>query len=264
MQIAANPQSSPHGRGSSAAKRVKNQLTIDDADDKTKKTKDQPVFYVINYEGGGYKIISADDRLEPILADVPGGSAIDKTSKLPGGLLMWMKATKEQIQTIRKVKLSRKAKKGSRKMSGIIASKDPLLRTRWNQYAGRFTPGWPTFNHSIPYGCPNTDPATLGGNAYVGCVGVAVAQVVRYWGMQNPSFRTPYQYTWDSMPLDPTVIDSYFTEGPGRYATDEIARLMADAAREVHTIGVVLFSRTVAKRQFWNYSGNTLPQIARG
>ena len=29
-------------------------------------------------------------------------------------------------------------------------------------------------------------------------------------------------------------------------------------------IGVVLFSRTVAKRQFWNYSGNTLPQIARG
>ena len=27
---------------------------------------------------------------------------------------------------------------------------------------------------------------------------------------------------------------------------------------------VVLFSRTVAKRQFWNYSGNTLPQIATG
>jgi Peptidase C10 family len=196
---------------------------------------------------GGDSIISADDRLTPVLAFVESGPGISKSADLPGGLLLWMKSTKDQIQNIRKAKLTKKTKKGGRATSWLVGEKAPLLRTRWRQAGGRFdaNAGWPSYNQQIPYNCPGTDPNYQNGHALVGCVGVAVAQVVRYWGMQNPWFTTNYQYNWSNA-WNGMPVDSYHTDATwewtngggnldGHHATDEVARLMADAAREVHT-----------------------------
>lgn len=189
-QTAFSPVTFSNARGK--AKKVKSQLTIEDADDSTKKTATQPVFYIVNYEEGGYSVISADDRLKPVLAIVEGGPSVSKGEDLPGGLLIWMKSTKDQIQNIRKVKLTKKIKKGGRTSTYLVGEKLPLLRTRWRQAGGKYDEGWPTYNRQIPWSCPGTDPNYGNGNALVGCVGLAVAQVVRYWGLQSPWFTTNY------------------------------------------------------------------------
>lgn len=113
---------------SGKAKKIKSQLVIDDADDKTKKTTTQPVSYIFNYEEGGYSIISADNRIEPILAIVEQGPGIDRKSNLPGGLILWMKATKDQIQNIRKVKLKIARHSGGRR-DITVTQKGPFLTT---------------------------------------------------------------------------------------------------------------------------------------
>lgn len=208
-QTAAETNPNARSMAGNQPKKVKSQLVIDDADDKTKNTSTQPVFYICNYEEGGYSIISADDRLPSVLALVDKGVGIDKNTKLPGGLLLWMQSTKEQIQNIRKVKLTKKSPKGGRVGTSVVAQVNPLMNTEWDQGCG--------FNDNVPGYC--TEQGTCG-HPLTGCVAVAMAQVIRYWGSKNPSFTTPFNYTWSNMPT-------------GTASSSETARLMYDAGREV-------------------------------
>ena len=49
-----------------------------------------PVFYIINMEGGGFRVISADNRLEPVLASSEEGELTnDRIGENPG-LQMWV------------------------------------------------------------------------------------------------------------------------------------------------------------------------------
>lgn len=38
------------------------------------------------------------------------------------------------------------------------------------------------------------------GRPLVGCVAVAMGQVIRYWGRANPNFRTSFNYDWANLP----------------------------------------------------------------
>ena len=212
----------PNGRRASGdkPKKIKSNLTIDDSDDRQKKASAMPVFYVVNYEEGGYSVVSADDRLGPILATVEKGEDIEKQSELPGGLLLWMFSTKEQIQNIRKRKVSIKGSSSGRvnaTKDRILSEVSPLLRTQWDQGC--------TFNDNTP-ACGSGGRC---GHTLTGCVATAMAQVIRYWGMRNPSFRTPFLYDWSSMPVGSSPTDG------GNSGSPEIARLMLDAGREVGT-----------------------------
>lgn len=185
-QTATAPTAQPNARGQ--AKKIKSQLTIDDADDKEKKTPTQPVFYIFNYEEGGYSIISADDRIESVLAIADKGPGIEAHSDLPGGLILWMQAAKNQIQNIRKAKLIRKTIKGGRSGPVITGQKNPLLATEWNQGCG--------YNDYIPGSCSNNC-----GHPWAGCVAVAMGQVIRYWGTAISGFTTNFNYNWSSFPV---------------------------------------------------------------
>lgn len=62
----------------------------------------QPTFYVINYNEGGFVIISGDDRTIPILAfSEKNNFPIEKNKKYPGGLVFWLKSNHEFIKDLR-------------------------------------------------------------------------------------------------------------------------------------------------------------------
>lgn len=171
------------------------------------------LYHIINYEEGGFVIISADDRLSPIMAfsnDNPMPFTDEK--EYPVGLTDWFINQKDLIEFIRDNPTAEISNQGNipsnskinfwdpcpiqRQIAPENLSYDPcdpeggggcedqytqvsaLLSTQWDQVCG-YNQFMPTLSCS-PY-C---------GRAYVGCVVVAMAQVMRYH-----AFPQGYNYT---------------------------------------------------------------------
>lgn len=127
-----------------------------------------PYYYVFNVSNGdGFVMISADDRVLPIL----GYSAETdfNTNKTAEGAKKWFEGYKNQIRyTISSVtEASPVVKAAWKKLQDADApqkggaSVNPLLTTRWNQS--------PYYNDDCP------------GGSVTGCVATAMAQVMKYW-----------------------------------------------------------------------------------
>ena len=59
-------------------------------------------FYVINYKGGGFMILSADKRVNPVLAFSETSTfPMNDVNGFPEGLVGWMTSTKAYIQSVR-------------------------------------------------------------------------------------------------------------------------------------------------------------------
>lgn len=184
-------------------------------------------FYVINYEGGGFMILSADKRVDPVLAYSETSTfPMNDPKGLPGGLVDWMTETKAYIQDVRMKNLpltERMAAAWEPKAIQQIVCNDPeipipgkgfppghknirigpLLTTTWDQDEG--------YNDFAPQmGCSNLE----NGRAYAGCATVAAAQVMKY-------YRHPDRYNWDAM--------------PDGYSSPEIAKLLRDIGRASNT-----------------------------
>ncbi len=172
----------------------------------------KPCFYVMHYEGGGWLILSADERQIPVLAYSDTGTFNEII--FPQGLAQWLIATKNQIDDIRADKLpphpsaEREWKKikalkiGLPKGNSInqilhdiilidgepcnpavsYSSNGPLMQTQWDQ--GRW------FNTLLPTCSINTDQDQ---KVWAGCVTIAVAQAIRY-------YNYPARYNWAAMP----------------------------------------------------------------
>jgi hypothetical protein len=52
-QTATSPNPNARQAGNDKPRKVKDQIVVDDADDKEKKTLTQAVFYIVNYDEGG-------------------------------------------------------------------------------------------------------------------------------------------------------------------------------------------------------------------
>ena len=180
-------------------------------------------FYVINYEGGGFMILSADKRMDPVLAYSETSTfPMNDPKGLPGGLVDWMTETKAYVQDIRMKDLPLTERMAAAwepsSINQMIAlgnpqepigeqpidddceseskTYGPLLMTAWHQE--------PDFNGLAPFGsCSQLS----NGRAYAGCVAVAMAQVMKY-------YRFPGRYNWNNM--------------PNSYATHETAKLIRD------------------------------------
>lgn len=162
------------------------------------------LFYVVNYEEGGFLILSSDKRTQPILAVSENGDFILDESLYPEGLAFWMQDTKRQIELIRASDIEQSERNRllwenvQAQSSNILAGKDddeedcydhtvvttvgPLLSSTWSQQAG--------YNSSLPF-------ITCGGTpfqVYAGCVPVAMAQIMRF-------HEYPTSYNWLNMPL---------------------------------------------------------------
>jgi photosystem II stability/assembly factor-like uncharacterized protein len=164
------------------------------------------VYHVFNYEGGGFVVVAATDASTPILAQSDEGS-IDENITNPAAKY-WFESYSKEIEFIITAKLDNTE---TQKQWNSILSKTsgqsiddvgPLLTTEWDQ------------SEWYNYYCP-LDPAGAGGHARVGCVAIAMAQIMKYYnfperGILSHSFQHPIYgiqtanfgdsvYHWDSM-----------------------------------------------------------------
>jgi hypothetical protein len=61
----------------------------------------EPALYVINYETGGFVILSADNRVEPILAYSESNYFESENVTYPEGLVEWMDEQKAYVSSVR-------------------------------------------------------------------------------------------------------------------------------------------------------------------
>ena len=162
----------------------------------------KPAFYIMNYEKGGFVILSADIRMGPILS-VSEIGFFEINDEYPEGLNNWMSNIKESIDILRAgnykadeeqkqvweallnaEKHDIKTRKGgdSPLEQFKILELKHIMKLKWNHHGDGY-------NDSVPLNCPNNP----GGKAYAGCVPVTVGQILRHW-------QYPESYEWDKMP----------------------------------------------------------------
>jgi hypothetical protein len=202
---------------------------------------DVPTMYIVNNEFGGFTIVSADNRTEPILAFSETNNFSTDLKKLPDGVSFWMKNQSEYIKEVRKenfkqtlimqkvwnkykksaVLYNNKGKKNQEKQvfgrGRVPTSQDWISEGDCNQggYLTTLThliepltsTTWSQengYNDLLQY---NNCSSPSNGRYLTGCVATAVAQVMKY-------HEFPSSYNWNSMFLS-----------SGSYET---SRLMSD------------------------------------
>lgn len=162
------------------------------------------IFYAVNYKAGGFILLSADNRTQPVLAfsDTNKFSveAIPHT-----GLWEWTSMTTDQISEIRMKNIEQSPDMAKMwepeaivmMMSGgdiddrlpdddpnicpypdIYLDYGPLIGTVWGQGPG--------FNNNVPYVCDGNKRAPAG------CVPVAMGQIMKY-------YNYPTHYNWSQI-----------------------------------------------------------------
>lgn len=186
--------------------------------------KKAPAFYIVNYNNGGFAIVSADDRNTPILAYSDNSTFQNDTVNYPEGLKMWLAF---QTKNIEKIKIKNEVQSAinrtewnsviknipSKSLTAKIPPDDPtqcpngqtetvgpLLTTTWGQDYG--------YNTLVPFLCSSSSS----GRAPTGCVATAMAQVMKY-------YQKPATYNWANMPTN--------------YGTSTTAQLMVDLGSAV-------------------------------
>ncbi len=140
---------------------------------------DAPI-YVYNKEGGGYVIISGDDRTSSVLGYSEKGR-IDG-NRLPVNLKSWLQGYVRKIERLEKVTIqSNETRAGSSK-----TEIRPKLKTAWGQ-------DYP-YNLHTPelHVVWNDMERTV--NAATGCVATAMAQVMNYYRYPNATLETLESY----------------------------------------------------------------------
>ncbi len=145
----------------------------------------QNFYYVFQINGSGFIIVSADDRLTPVLGYSFKHDFV--TENQPPNIQYWLGQYKEQVSYARKNKIE-PAKNIADQWAYFLADSfistkpalnskevEPLITTLWNQ-------DW-----SYNYYCPE-DPAGPGGHAYAGCGATALGQILFYWGWPDHGF----------------------------------------------------------------------------
>ncbi len=131
--------------------------------------------YIMNAAGGGFVIVSGDDRTEPILGYSDKGEF--RTDNIPDNVRNWIEGYVEQIKALDDGGATPVVRARTRSAQPAI---EPLITTTWNQ--------------ETPYNlyCPEHE----GRKCVTGCVATALAQMM-------------YYHRW---PLNCTVIPGYTTD----------------------------------------------------
>lgn len=172
------------------------------------------LYYIVNYKNGGFLILSADKRTAPVIAFSNTYEFLLDTNNYPSGLKDFTNCVKKEIKHIRKSNKQQDAitkkqwnKKSIQNLINSISADGrlapdpdndpmepddpncvetykkvgPLISTIWGQ-SGEYN------DILTPSNCSNTSD----GRPPVGCVAVAMAQIMRYH--EHPDF-----YDWGNM-----------------------------------------------------------------
>ena len=166
-------------------------------------------YYVFNYEGGGYVIVSGDDRAEEILGY---GNGYMDVNNLPSNVAWWLNQYKQQMEWLI-ANPQAEVQTSSRLLSTMLTATNvpTLMSSKWDQEA-------PYYNQ-----CPKYN----GSYCMTGCVATAMAQVMYFWKYpaelpalpayttaEDPVFNVPalngITLDWNNM-LDNYSVVSYNT-----------------------------------------------------
>jgi hypothetical protein len=183
-----------------ATTQTKSIKTINEIKNKSEKTS----FYIVNYNEGGFVILSADKRTQPILGYSTYNNFSVADDSYPPGLEFWMDDAKKQIEAIQVSNIEQTDKEiiawelvkesivnevSALKYVPIedcydhteVYTKGPLTSAIWEQKGG--------YNADLPYHtCDGVSE-----NVSAGCVPLAMAQVMKY-------YEHPTCYNWTSIP----------------------------------------------------------------
>lgn len=146
-----------------------------------------PSVYVFNIDGGGFVVVSAEEKVKPVLAYSEKGSF--DADGMADGFRFTISKYQEDIDYVRK--------------NNVEATADILEEWKLVESKGRITESknksvpyllTSTWNQNYPYNslCPE-DTAGHGGHVYAGCVATAMSQVMNYWGHPAKGFGS-YSY----------------------------------------------------------------------
>lgn len=129
-------------------------------------------YYVFTFNPG-FVIISADDKAKPVLGFSEEGKF--DAENIPTSLLWYMQSYSDEIQMMAKDNNFKpmnwnKVLKTTAEDEDIIVA--PLVQTQWGQ------------GHYYNFKCPS-DPSGDDGHALVGCVALAMGQLMRYWSFPH-------------------------------------------------------------------------------
>ena len=183
-------------------------------------SEEMPMFYVFNNDGGGFVIVSGDDRVKPVLGYSETNSF--DPNNIPPNTAAWLDGYKEQIRYVieNDIATSDEIQKEwstveagtNLNMPASTQASAPLIQTQWNQS--------PYYNNLCPY------DYSVGARTITGCVATAMAQVMNYWqypttgtgshsyNPANSSYGTLFAdfgntiYDWNNMPNALTSLSS--------------------------------------------------------
>jgi len=177
---------------------------------------DEPAFYVYEYDEDGFVLVSADDRLRPVLGHIHHG--VYSETDLPDNFVLWLNYLTERIS-----KMPSETRAQSHETSNYTPV-EPLLekdKIRWGQ--------------NEPYN--NNCPWKGGVQCPTGCVATAAAQVMRYWKYPTTG-RGSHSYEWNNQTLSANFAAHTYdwNNMPGTYQegvytstqAKAVARLMSD------------------------------------
>ena len=151
-----------------------------------------PSYYIVNFIGNGYIAVSANNATIPILMYSYGGEYKETDFHNPA-YLDWMENYSKEIDSVRINNIPNDStiqewdniinKNFPNYKAEIIV--DTLITTKWGQgcYYNKL--------------CPSNNDCNCG-HCNVGCVAVAMAQVMKYW--MHPVHSTYKDYDWCNMP----------------------------------------------------------------
>ena len=118
-------------------------------------------FYIYNAQGGGFMLISADERMQPILGYADSGTF--DTDSLPPNLKAWLQNYVDEANALTSTSTTATSSARSKTFGAKSTTVGPLVAAQWGQ--------------SYPYNmkCPTL---STGLRAVTGCVATAMAQIM--------------------------------------------------------------------------------------
>jgi hypothetical protein len=172
-------------------------------------------YYVFDRSSGGYIIVSGDDRIYPLLADIPSGTFLK--SELAPAAEYILETYDKEIQSVSESGMS---EPDLMEYYTQWTDINPLMSTQWNQ--------------DYPYNiyCPAVGTQVC----MTGCVATAMAQVIRCIGYYNGSGYRRYdginangeavEYDFGANSFDFDQMYDSYSSSVSKESIDQVGRLM--------------------------------------
>lgn len=182
-----------------------------------------PLYYVFNYQDGGFAIMGGDERAREVLGYSETG--VFNIDSIPDGLRYMLECYSEQIaHAIQRQDLSDESLPRKQQAAVTRTTVSPLLTTKWNQNS--------PFNSQIPIlGC--LDQSDEQCRFVTGCAATAMAQILKYYnypvmGVGSHSYTLNYvSYNYEqtfSADFSNTAYDwgNMLDDYSGSYTADQV------------------------------------------